>query len=430
MRAGLNGDRQLSPVADQKRTILYFGNDWFAENRTSSHQIARCLAKKHRVYYLECPGLRAPQGSGRDLKKIVAKLWRFIKGSQRIEIAPSAAGSPAEALYVRTLFQIPLHRFAVVRALNRWLLWCTIRWLILREGIRSPLAWHMVPHLATVAGTLGEQAVVYYCIDDYASLPDVDASSVRAMDEELTRRADVVFVASATLLERKRKLNPHTYVSPHGVETEHFARAQSSLMEVPDDIRQLARPIIGFFGLIERWIDLGLVAELARRRPNWSFVMLGRVAVPDAEVPSAPNIYFLGHRPYSQLPAYGKAFDVAMIPYRSTEQVHNANPIKLREYLAMGKPVVTVRTPEIEKFQDVVAIADSACQFEANIESALGPSANTAGAISQRQERVSDMSWVNVVARTWKIIESAGVASEQGSSQTPSIATAAAIRVP
>src|SRR5262245_33050531 len=413
-----------------KPCILYVGNDWFAENRTSSHQIARCLAKNHRVYYLECPGLRAPQGSGRDLKKLVVKLWRFMKGAQRIEITPPTATIPAVSLHVRTLFQVPLHRFAAIRALNRWLLWCTIRWLMLRNGIRSPLAWHMVPHLAMVAGTFSEQAVIYYCIDDYASLPDVDATSIRAMDEELTRRADVVFVASATLLERKQKLNPRTYVSPHGVEAEHFAKAQSPLVDLPDDTRQLARPIIGFFGLIERWIDLNLVAELARRRPDWSFVMLGRVAVPAAEVPAAPNLYFLGHRPYSQLPAYGKVFDVAIIPYRPTEQVHNANPIKLREYLAMGKPIVTVRTPEIEKFQDVVAIADSASQFESNIAAALEPSANTHAAISQRQERVSDMSWENVVARAWSIIDSSVVKSHQNSSQNRALAKAVAVRIP
>src|SRR4051812_6926851 len=89
--------------------ILYFGNDWFAENRTSSHHIARWLAQGYRVYYIECPGLRAPKTTGRDLKKIWTKLTRFLAGSRPV----------GDNIEVRTLLQVPLHRFAAVRWFNR-----------------------------------------------------------------------------------------------------------------------------------------------------------------------------------------------------------------------------------------------------------------------------------------------------------------------
>src|SRR3954470_7140210 len=204
-----------SSTAD-KPTILYFGNDWAAENRTSSHHVARWLAKRYNVIYVESPGLRAPKGTGRDLKK----LW------SKVRLALGGPRSTPEGLKVQTLLQIPLHRFGLVRRANRHLILATLKLLMKQQGVTRPITWFVVPHLASVAGEVGGRLSLYYCIDEYASLPDVDPEAVRQMDDELTRKADVVFVASATLLERKRALNPNTHVSPHGVDFDHFVRAQ------------------------------------------------------------------------------------------------------------------------------------------------------------------------------------------------------------
>jgi glycosyltransferase involved in cell wall biosynthesis len=346
-------------------TILYFGNDWAAENRTSSHHVARWLAARYRVVYVECPGLRAPKGTGRDLRKLLAKLRLSLSGPR----------PQPEGLSVQTLLQIPLHRFALVRRANRALIGASLRFLLWRLGVRAPITWFVVPHLASVVGRLGERLSVYYCIDDYAALPDVDAAAVRAMDEETTRRADLVFVASDTLLPSKTLLNPETHLSPHGVDFAHFSRAQDPLLPVPDDIAALPRPIVGFFGLVERWIDLELVAWLAEQRPAWTFLLIGRVAVPDAEVPRRPNLVYLGRRPYEALPAYAKAFSAALIPYRLTQQVLHSNPLKLREYLATGKPVVSVSAPEIDKFSAFVRIGRTRQELLAHLDAAMvGPS--------------------------------------------------------
>ena len=373
----------MPPNTDVPRpTILYFGNDWMAENRTSSHHVARWLAKRYRVIYVESPGLRAPKGTGRDLKKLVSKVGLALRGPR----------ATAEGLEVQTLLQIPFHGSALVRRLNARLLRGTLQLLMRVAGARRPVTWFVVPHLAAVAGELGERLSVYYCIDDYASLPDVDTEAVRLMDESLTRKADVVFVASDTLLERKRAQNPNTHVSPHGVDYDHFVKAQDPALETPADIADLKRPIIGFFGLIERWIELDLVAWLARERPDWTFLMIGRVAVPESEVPRLPNIRFIGRRPYETLPAYGKAFTVAMIPYHLTPQVIHSNPIKLREYLAMGKPIVSVSTPEIDKFAELVAIARTREEFLAKLDEAVARGL-TPEQVRRQTEVASSMTW-------------------------------------
>jgi len=383
----------ITPPPDSP-TILYFGNDWMAENRTSSHHVARWLARRYRVIYVESPGLRAPKGTGRDLKKLFNKVALALRGPR----------PQPEGLSVQTLLQVPLHRFSIVRAANRHLMLATLKLLMRTHRIEKPITWFVVPHLASVAGALGEELSVYYCIDDYASLPDVDPTAVRLMDDTLTRKANLVFVASGTLLEGKRALNANTHVSPHGVDYDHFVRAQDPALKTPADIAHLPRPVIGFFGLIERWIELDLVGWLAAQRPQWSFLMIGRVAVPDSEVPKLPNLHFIGRRPYETLPAYGKAFTAAIIPYHLTPQVINSNPIKLREYLAMGKPIVAVSIPEIDKFKDYVATARTKEEFLAALDRAV-VNGLTADQARRQTELASTMTWDANLQRVMAVVE-------------------------
>jgi len=375
-------------------TIVYFGNDWTAENRTSSHHVARWLATRYRVIYIESPGLRAPKGTGRDLRKIAAKIGRALRGPR----------STPEGIMVQTLLQIPLHGSALARRANRHLLLATLKLTLRLQRVERPLTWFVVPHLSSIVGRLGERLSVYYCIDDYAALPDVDPEAVRQMDAELTQKADIVFVASDTLLESKRALNPETHLSPHGVDFEHFVKAQDPALAIPADIAHLGRPLIGFFGLIERWIELDLVAYLATQRPAWSFLMIGRVAVPEADVPRLPNLHFLGRRPYETLPAYGKAFTAAIIPYHLTPQVLHSNPIKLREYLAMGKPIVSVSTPEIDKFSRYVAIARTREEFLARLDQAVAHGL-TPAQIEQQTAFAATMTWDANLRKVMALVE-------------------------
>lgn len=384
-------------------TILYFGNDWAAENRTSSHHVARWLAARYRVVYVECPGLRAPKGNARDVRKILSKLALALRGPR----------PQPEGLSVQTLLQIPLHRFALVRRANRALMLLSLKLLLARLRVRAPITWFVVPHLAAVVGRLGERLSVYYCIDDYASLPDVDPAAVAAMDEELTRRAGLVFVASETLLAAKRRLNPSTFVSPHGVDFDHFVRAQDPGLPIPDDVAALPRPIVGFFGLIERWIDLDTVAWLASQRPGWTFLMIGRVAIPEGEVPRRPNLVYLGRRPYETLPAYGKTFSAALIPYHLTPQVMNANPIKLREYLAMGKPIVSVSTPEIDRFARWVRIGRTRDELLAHLDASVAGGLGAAEVAAQTA-LASTMTWD---ANLKKVLERVEARIEPGPAQ-------------
>lgn len=371
--------------------IVYFGNEWFAENRTSSHHIARRLPRWCPMLYVDSPGLRAPRASGRDLRRLFAKLAQALR--KPTVLAPD--------LWHCTIPQIPFRRIPGVTALNhlfgRW----AVRRAIAAIGFEHRISWFVVPHPGFLAGELDEDLVVYYCIDDYAAHPGVDPVAIASADAALVRRADIVFVAPPALVDQKRAQNPRTFFSPHGVDFELFARAADPATPVPDRALELRRPVIGFFGLVADWIDVELLAHLGRERPDWTFLMIGHVSTEVGVLEGLPNFVFVGPQPYGTLPGWAKAFDVAMIPYRANRQVRNANPLKLREYLATGKPVVSLPTPEVERFAPHVYLAADRDSFLAQIECALQEdSVEKRGA---RMEAVRNMSWdarVTEVLRT------------------------------
>jgi glycosyltransferase involved in cell wall biosynthesis len=361
--------------------IVYFGNDWFADNRTSSHHVARQLARYTNVLYVESPGLRPPQATSRDVRRLATKLARAFR---RHHAGPAMA--------VRTLPQLPLHGSALARWVNRCATGLFMKAVLHSERITQPIVWCTIPHVARVVERIPRSLLVYHCIDDYAALPGVDVTAVRAMDEHLTRAADLVVAASKPVFDTKRAQNAATILMPHGVDVEHFGRARTEALAEPPELRGRDRPIVGFYGLIERWIDLELVDWIAARLPEVTFVMIGRLAVPAESVPRSSNVVLLGPRPYEQLPQYGKFFDVAMIPYRLTDQVIAANPLKLREYLAMGLPIVSVSTPEIDKFAALVSIARTREAFLEALVTALA-SGTSSQLARRRMESVRADSW-------------------------------------
>jgi glycosyltransferase involved in cell wall biosynthesis len=193
--------------------------------------------------------------------------------------------------------------------------------------------------------------------------------------------------------------------SPHGVDYDLFARASDPSTVVPARAAELRHPVIGFFGLLEAWIDIELLAFLARERPSWTLLLIGHVATNAAELEALPNVVFVGVQPYETLPGWAKAFDVAVMPYRLNRQVLNANPLKLREYLATGKPVVSVPTQEIQRFAPHVRLAATPEAFLAEVEAALehdSPEQRTA-----RMAAVRAMSWDARVTEVLQVVHAA-----------------------
>jgi glycosyltransferase involved in cell wall biosynthesis len=154
----------------------------------------------------------------------------------------------------------------------------------------------------------------------------------------------------------------------HGVDHGYFSRVLSEEVRPAEDIKHLKRPIIGFFGLIHEWIDLDLIEKIAASHPDWSVALIGKVSVSVERFSAYDNVHFLGRKPYDRLINYCKAFDVGLIPFLINELTVNVNPIKLREYIAAGIPVISTPLPEVKKYSHLVKIGHNAKEVIEHIE--------------------------------------------------------------
>ena len=373
--------------------MVYFGNDWFAENRTSSHHIARRLAAVVPVLYVETPGIRAPQASGRDLRKLWRKLSTALAPPRKVH----------DKLYLATIPQIPFRRLPLVGLANRWLGQYLTRRATRKLGFERLLSWFVVPHPGGLAKRLGEKLAIYYCIDDYAAFPGMDAAAIQKADNQLTEKADVVFVASPALVDAKRALNANVHFSPHGVDYDLFAQASDPAVEPAEGTRALRHPVIGYFGVLGDWIDYDLLVYLARARPEWTFLFVGYAAGDVGRLRECANVVLAGPKPYEELPRWAKAFDVAIYPNLLTRQTKHANPLKIREYLATGKPIVSITTPVTIRFADLLYLADTPEDYLAAIERALAEDGDRLRPL--RMQSVAGLSWDARFRETVETIE-------------------------
>jgi glycosyltransferase involved in cell wall biosynthesis len=208
-------------------------------------------------------------------------------------------------------------------------------------------------------------------VDEFSRFSGYDAPATLAAEARLIRRADLVITTSQALYESRRKLSHNVVLVTHGVDFEHFAQATRPDLAIPADIVHLPRPILGFWGLLQDWLDIPLLAALARTRPGWSIVLIGEVATDLAALRGLPNVNLLGRRPYAQLPSYARGFDAGLIPFRVDELTRAVNPIKLREYLSAGLPVVSTPLPEVMRYGNLISIAADAEEFVKACEQAL-----------------------------------------------------------
>jgi len=344
----------------QGQSIICFAHDW-AGDPTSKTHIMRILSTKNKILWVNSIAMRRPSASGRDLRRLLAKLKRSFEGLTRVN----------ENLYVCNPLVLPIPGVPGVDAFNTAVLSCFLRHWMRRLGLRRPILWTFLPNVNRLVGRLGESRVIYHCVDEYTAFSGVARDTLRKMERDLLGKADLVFTSSEQLCRERRPHNPRTFFVSHGVDVPHFSRALEDSTPVPSDIQGIPRPVIGFFGLIADWVDLPLIRSLAVARPDWSVVLVGKVASDVGPVKGVPNVHLLGQKPYGTLPGYCKAFDVGIIPFRVSELTLRANPLKLREYLAAGLPVVSTDLPEVRKYASLVRLATDPDAFLRGVEASL-----------------------------------------------------------
>jgi len=383
-------------VLTGENIIILSSDDWASGLKTSKYHLARCLARENRVLFVNSIGLRSPGASRRDLGRIAKKLLDFCRGARRVPEGP----------YVYTPIAVPFRRNSrLVRAANALLLRFSLRWLQWRIGLKGPIVFAFIPTFNDVVGRLREKVIVYYCIDDLRGYAGVDADWFDAEERRLLERCDCVISSSRELHEWfSRRGWPSHYV-PHGVDWSHFRRAVTEELPAPDDLKEIPRPRLGFYGFLsDEWVDYPLLNRVAREHPEWHIVLIGRprAGMAMAEVVSEPNIHWLGLKPFESLPAYTRHLDVGLIPFRRNRLTLHSNPLKLLEYLSGGLPVVSTDIPEVRRYEEVIHIARTPDEFSAACGRALN---ETGRAARERRSRAAQAhTWEARVAEISRIV--------------------------
>ncbi|MGA9769958.1 MAG: glycosyltransferase [Blastocatellia bacterium] len=371
--------------------ICFAGEDWWYHHPHSKNHIMKRLALAgNRVMFVNSISMGLPSLSSPDLfGKIKRKLGSYAKAVRRTE----------EGIIVVSPPVLPFYGNRVGRALNSQLLVAQIKMLMVAYDFRDPVLWVAIPTAREVVGRLGERALIYQVSDKYeANRMDHATGSniISEMHNDLLRRADLIYFSGRKLIEEETaahsEIERKSKLLAQAVDFDHFASATDREWVAPDDIDCVPRPRLGYFGAIETWLlDQQLIRHISSKRPDWQWVLMGLKAA-RLDIESLPNVHYLGSKPYSQMPRYAAHFDVCVLPWvTDNEFVSFGSAIKVREYLATGKPVVITPLYEYEPMDGLLRIARGYDDFIAKVEDALAR--DTKSMREARQQSIKEATW-------------------------------------
>ena len=375
--------------------ICFSGDDWWYHNPHSRTHIMRILARNgNRVLFVNSLSTRLPKLTERSARSSVwKKLRSYRKGAVRVE----------ENLYVVSPLVVPFYGSRVVRWLNKYLVAAQVRWCMRKFRLETPIVWLALPTALEAAQAIPHSLLLYQAADKISAYRGIDKAVITELELRCLKEADLVMFPGQEMFGRYGHLNKRSYLMEHGVDYQHFSQAAGGGTEVPEDIATIPGPIVGYFGEVDyKKVDQALIRHAALARPSWSFVFIGNVSTDISSLAGLPNVHFLGARPYQALPAYATAFDVCTVPWDSEdEMIQHASPIKIREYLATGKPVVSTDFPEAHRFASLIGIARDRDEFVSQIEAALG---EKEGLRQRRMDAVRGESWESRVEEVSEMV--------------------------
>ncbi|MBK7046990.1 MAG: glycosyltransferase [bacterium] len=298
-----------------------------------------------------------------------------------------------ENFHVLTPIALPLFGNEITARFTDRLTELQVRMAMKHLRIRDPLVFASIPSYASSALRIPHSRLIYYYSDKYTTHDDISAQSAIAQrDQALFTAADAVFCASEMITADLVELRDHVHYLPHAVDTSHFSRHRLADVSAPADLATIPHPRIGYYGSIAHNNDQDMIEYAARTAPDMHFVLIGKVFGDYSRLEKLANVHFLGFKPYADLPNYSRHFDVAFMNWKMTEWIRNCNPLKAKEYLAMGLPVVSIPIHELERHQsDLVYFASTPPEFLAQIQRALAE--DSPALQDRRAERMRLESW-------------------------------------
>jgi len=365
--------------------LCFSSTDWHGKWGSRQQVMSRFARRGCRVLFVERPAgvehlIRYPSLRRRKLQR-----WR--EGMHEVEPGVWIVSPPP---------LLPGRYYSrAVNRLNHAVLISWSRGHVRRLNMPSPILWLYRPEQSPLLNRFHERLSVYHCIDEFAAeTQGRKRRTIRQLEGALLRRVDVVFANSRLTYASKRRLNADTHRIPSGADVEHFGRVADPDLRVDREMEAVPRPILAYVGNVSDRIDVGLLIALAHRHPGWSLVLIGQVRPQTPKLGllrSCPNVHLFGPRPFAELPSLLKGVDVCLIPYAQNEVTRHASPLKLYEYLATGKPVVSTDQPEVREFSDLVYLAEDTRDFEEKVKQAL--SEERSGLAQARLRAARGHSW-------------------------------------
>jgi glycosyltransferase involved in cell wall biosynthesis len=337
------------------RPLVVFGEDWGSHPSSTQH-IVSILGESRQVIWINSIGLRKPRLNFKDLGRIFNKLQSFIFSSLFTKKITNK--SIPDNLIIISPLVIPCANSYLSIKISRFILKKQIDYACRRIVFTDPIVWSSLPTSVDYLDIFNKAPCVYYCGDDFNSLEGVDHKFVSEKEKELVDRSRYVFTASEYMLSRfprEKGVN-----IPHGVDYSMFSKRDD---EIPFDLPR-GKPIAGFYGSISTWLDQQLLVDTIQSLPHWDFVFIGKVDCNVDSLLDCNNVKFLGVKDHHELPRYIQNWNVAMLPFKNNKQIQMCNPLKLREYLASGTPVVSTDFNALRGYRDYIQVSNKDRPFK------------------------------------------------------------------
>ncbi|MBV9506776.1 MAG: NAD(P)-binding protein, partial [Acidobacteriia bacterium] len=370
-------------------TILTFCHlRWDFVYQRPQHLLSR-LAQSHRVIFIEEPSFsESPEPH-----------WQLLQPSPNVLVARPLTPSRAPGFHQE---QMPYLQKLVAE-------------LIETENLREYVLWFYTPLALPLAEGLKPQAVIYDCMDELSAFLNAPPELLER-EAQLLALADLVFTGGPSLYRAKQNRHPRVYCFPSSVEASHFAAAANGMQEAEDQMA-LPHPRLGFFGVIDERLDIGLLDAVASAHPEWQIVMVGPVVKIDpATLPRRANLHYFGQRAYQQLPAYLKGWDVCLLPFARNQSTKYISPTKTLEYMAAGKMIASTPITDVaEPYGEIVFLGETPEEFIAACERALATSPEERSCLrAKMREVLSKTSWDSTVNSMQQLLMEAVDAKKKG----------------
>lgn len=365
---------------NRKKEIIVFGEDWGRFPSSTQYLINALLKMGWVVIWINSIGMRKPEFSLDYFRRASNKLFQYFRGKTH----KTQKSLPTNLTVIHPMV-IPLIGNTLVNKINCFIIKKQLANAMHKNKFINPIVWMTLPTAFPYFTIFDHCPLVYYCCDDYSVLGDSPHPEILSLEQKLIKKAVLVIVVSEVLAEKIPA--DKTFYLDHGIDLDLFLKAYPRPKDLPS-----GKPIAGYYGSITNyWIDFELLYQCAIRLPDWNFVLIGPKEVNLDKLTILDNFFYLGFKKHlEEIPAYSQHWDVGMIPFLKNQLTAAMNPLKVKDYLATGKPVVSVDLPALQAYKEYIYLTKNQDEFI----NALRLAVNEKG-LSRKKYDIKNHSWNN-----------------------------------